>query len=104
ALDGPVLCTEAGGKSTSTATSTATFNRVTVLAGGPVIEVHGAKSSDPKSAGLVKLDVEANECLFVAVPSAGRPLVELEGVDPADVKSVLTWQVKKPNRYANFET
>jgi serine/threonine protein kinase len=103
ALDGPVICAEAGGKLTGSTSSTARFTRATALAGGPLVELHGAKAGDPKGAGLVKLDVEADECLFVAVPGAGRPLVEVDGVDPTDVKSVLEWKVKKPNRYANFE-
>jgi hypothetical protein len=103
ALDGPVIAADAGGKLSGGTASSAKLTRVTVLAGGSVAELHGGKVGDPKGAGLVKLDVEADGCLFVAVPGAGRPLVEVEGVDPADVKSVLTWQVKKANWYANFD-
>jgi hypothetical protein len=103
ALDGPVICTEAGGKPAGAPGSSARLTRTTVLVGGPVVEMHGSKATDPKGAGLVKLGVEADECLFVAVPGAGRPLVEVEGVDPADVMSVFAWRVSKGNRYANFE-
>ena len=105
ALDGPVLYAEAGGKVAAGASSKAVLTRVTALVGGPVVEMRGGKAaSDPKASGLTKLDVETDECLFVAVPGAGRPLLELDGVDPTDVKAVLTWQVKKANRYAGFET
>ena len=105
ALDGPVLLSEAGGKPVATSTSTAKFLRVTALVAGPIVEMRGGKSADTmRTAGLTKLDVEADECLFVAVPLAGRPLVELDGVEPTDWKSVLSWQVKKANRYANFDT
>lgn len=103
ALDGPVLFAEAGGKVAAGAGSTATFARTTVLAGGPVVEMRGGKAGDPKAAALTPLQLYAEDCLFVAVPGAGRPLVELEGVDPADVKAVLKWEAKKPNRYAGFD-
>ncbi len=103
ALDGPVLLTEAGGKPTAGGASTAKFHRTTVLAGGPVVEMRGKATDTMRTAGLVKVEVEADECLFVAVPGAGRPLIELEGVEPSDWKSVLGWQVKKANRYANFD-
>jgi len=105
ALDGPILFAEAGGKATIGATSKATFTRVTALAGGPIIEMRGGKTSDAmRPGGLVKLEVNADECLFVAVPGAGRPLMDLEGVDPTDIKAVLNWRVMKGNRYANFDT
>ncbi len=101
AINGPVLLAEAGGEAVA-GTSKATFTHVTVLAGGPVVEMHG-KSPDAKTAGLVKLEVETDRCLFVAVKDAGRPLVELDGVDPAEWKSVFKWEVKEGNRYANFD-
>src|SRR4029077_13750616 len=37
------------------------------------------------------------------VPGAGQPLVEFDGIDAAEAKTVLTWQVQKGNRYANFD-
>lgn len=103
ALDGPVFFAEAGGVDGS-GPSSAKLTRVTALAGGPIIEMRGKTGADAmRPGGLVKLDVTADSCLFVAVPGAGRPLVELEGVDPADVKAVLSWRVPKGNRYANFD-
>ena len=105
AIDGPVLLAESGGKPGAGGMSNAKFLRVTALAGGPIVEMRGGKATDAmRASGLVKLEVEADECLFVAVPGAGRPLVELEGVEPTDWKSLLGWQVKKANRYANFDT
>jgi hypothetical protein len=106
ALDGPVFLAEAGGKANGLTASSAKFTRVTALAGGPVVEMHGGKPDDPKAAGLPPLKVDADECLFVGVEGAGKPLVELDGVEPGDWKTVLTWQVTKAkgNRYANFDS
>ncbi|QEG26318.1 Serine/threonine-protein kinase PrkC [Gemmata obscuriglobus] len=106
ALDGPVVLAQAGGEGgTGTGTSSARLTRVTALTGGPVVELRGGKSTDlMRSSSLTKLEVETDNCLFVDVPGAGRPLVEIEGVEPTDWKSVLSWRVPaKPNRYANFD-
>jgi hypothetical protein len=103
AIDGPVLLAEAGDKAAS-GSSTAKFTHVTALAGGPMVEMHGGKTSDAmRPGGLTALKVDADECLYVAVEGAGRPLVELDGVDPTEWKSVLTWQVARGNRYAGFD-
>jgi hypothetical protein len=54
--------------------------------------------------GLVPFEVHAEECLFAGVPGAGRPLVELDGIDPGEVDTILEWNViKSGNRYANME-
>lgn len=104
ALDGPVLLTETGG-TPGAGTSSAKFTRVTALVGGPLIEMRGGKAADAmRPTGLVKLEVESDRCLFAAVPGAGRPLVELDGVDPTDVKSVFTWRATEGSRYAGFDT
>ncbi|MFM8274740.1 MAG: protein kinase domain-containing protein [Gemmata sp.] len=104
ALDGPLLLSEAGGRSGAGGASAAKLTRVTALAGGPLVAMRGGKATEAmRASGLTKLDVEADECLFVAVPSAGARLLDLEGVEPSDWKSVLGWQVKKANRYANFD-
>jgi hypothetical protein len=103
ALDGPVLLAEAGGKANASS-SKATFARVTALAGGPVVELRGGKAADAmRPGGLGRFDVDADACLFAAVPYAGRPLVDIDGVDPADWRSVLNWRAVKANRYANFD-
>jgi hypothetical protein len=105
ALDGPVVLAEAGGKPVPGAAGSAKFTRVTMLTGGSVIEMRGGKTTDAmRASGLPTLKVDTDKCLFVAVPFAGRPLVDLDGVDPADWKVVLTWQVTEGNRYANFES
>jgi serine/threonine protein kinase len=103
ALDGPVLLSEGGGKPGAVGTGgEAKFARVTVLAAGPLVELRG-KPGDPKGGNPVRYKVETDECLFVQVAGAGKPLAEVEGADPMDLKAVLDWQVKKPNRYANFD-
>jgi hypothetical protein len=105
ALEDALFYAQAGGKNLGGGTSSLKLTRVTALTGGPILELHGTKSSDSmRPGGLLKVEVEAAECLFVAVPNAGRPLVELDGVDPAEVKSVFNWRATKANRYANFET
>jgi hypothetical protein len=100
-----VILAEAGGKATGSGHSNVKFTRVTALVAGPVVEMRGSKSGDlMRTAGLVPIEVEADECLFVSMPGAGRSLVELDGVDPADVKNqALSWRTTKGNRYANFD-
>jgi predicted Ser/Thr protein kinase len=104
AIDGPLILAEAGGTNVGNGGSRAQLTRVTALAGGPLVEMRGGKTSDAmRPGGLAKIEVEADACLFAAVPNAGRPLVEIDGVDPADWRAVLNWRVPKGNRYANFD-
>lgn len=103
AIDGPLFLAEPGGKTLVGARSSLKLHRVTAFAGGPLVEMRGARAGEMRASGLVPLDVHADECLFAAVPGSGLPLVELDGIDPTDVKSVLEWQVRSSNRYANFE-
>jgi hypothetical protein len=103
ALDGPVYAAEAKGKPAEAARSVLRLTRSTVLAGGPVVDLHAGRAGD---GGLVRLGVSAKETLFAAVPGAGRGLVELDGVDPADVGGntpVLARDEWAGNRYANFD-
>jgi len=105
AIDGPLFLVEPGGKTMVGTRSSLRLNRVTAFAGGPLVEMRGSRVGEMRTNGLVPLDVYADDCLFAAVPGAGQPLVELDGIDPTDVKSVLEWQVRmrSANRYANFE-
>jgi tRNA A-37 threonylcarbamoyl transferase component Bud32 len=103
AIDGPLFLAEPGGKMMPGAESSLRLTRVTALVGGPVVELRGGKVGEMRASGLVKLTVTADECLFAAVPAAGQPLVEFDGIDPAEAKTVLAWQVQKANRYANFD-
>jgi hypothetical protein len=106
AVNGPVLLTEAGDKAAG-GSSTAKFLRVTALVGGPVVEMRGTKTGDAmRASGLPMLKVDADRCLFVAIKDAGKPLLELDAVDPADWKTVLTWQVTmmEGNRYSHFDS
>jgi hypothetical protein len=104
ALDGPVFLAEAGAKPAGAGESHLRLVRVTALAGGPVVELRGGKAGagEMRGSGLVKLGVQADECLFAGVPNAGRPLVELDGIDPAS-EDVLAWRTRRANRYANFD-
>lgn len=104
ALDGPVLLSEGGGKpGAATASGEAKFARVTALVAGPLVELRGKPGDAKAGNGPVRYKVEADECLFVQVAGAGKPLAEVDGADPMDLKAVLDWQVKKANRYANFD-
>jgi hypothetical protein len=42
--------------------------------------------------------------VFASVPGAGRALVECDGIEPSEVKTVLEWKVQSANRYANFDS
>jgi hypothetical protein len=104
ALDGPVVFTRAEGKAPGSATSSAKFTNVTALVGGPIIEMRGDRTADAmRPGGLVKFEVDTDACLFATVPFAGQRLVDIDGVDPADWKNVLSWRVGKGNRYSKFD-
>jgi serine/threonine protein kinase len=104
AVDGPVFYAQPGGKFVPGVLSSLKLRRVTAFAGGPLVELHGGKFGGMQASGLVPLEVHTDECLFAAVPSAGRALVELDGIDPAEVKTVIEeWRVQDGNRYANFD-
>ena len=109
AIDGPLLLVEPGGRPTPGTRSSLNLSRVTAFAGGPLVEMRGgktvAKAGTMPVSGLPQLDVHADGCLFAAVPGAGRPLVELDGVDPDEAMKLLPWAVDSttPNWYANFD-
>jgi hypothetical protein len=109
ALDGPLFLAESTGKPsmnpTMNARSSLKLTHVTALVGGPLVELKGSteKADAMRTSGLVPMDAEVNACLFAAVPGAGQPLVELDGIDATEAMRNLTWQVQKGNRYANFD-
>ena len=105
AVNGPVILAETAGRDPAPGHTTVELDRVTALLGGPLLELRAAKATEMRAGGLAPTDVTATACLFAAVPSAGKPLVEFDNVDPADVGRVLSWAngSEKPNWYANFE-
>lgn len=109
AIYGPLVWARSASKDPGGAVrSVCRLTRVTALIGGPVVELHAGRVGEMRATGLVPLEVVADGCLFAAVNGAGRSVVELDGVDPADVKrgedrSPLFWQAKAANRYANFD-
>ena len=104
AIDGPMILTEPAGKMMAGAKSSLELSHVTAFVGGPILEMKGGKVGEMLSNGLIPFEVHADDCLFAGVPGAGKPLVELDGIDPGDVKSILEWNiVRNGNRYANFE-
>jgi hypothetical protein len=77
---------------------------VTLLVGGPFVELRGAERvGEMRTSGLIPMDVEVNSCLFAAVPGAGQPLVEFNGIDATETESLLPWRVQTGNQYANFD-
>jgi hypothetical protein len=106
ALDGPVVFAEPAGKPAAGGTHTIVkLSSVTALLGGPLLEMHAGRVGEMRASGLVPVEVTADRCVFAAVPGAGKPLLELDGVDPTEVKNLLSWNTpsERPNWYANFE-
>jgi len=104
ALDGPFFFAEPGGKQGMNARSAIRFSHVTALIGGPLVELRASeKVGEMRTSGLVPVTVEANACLFAAVPTAGQPLVELNGIDVSEIATLIPWSVQSANRYANFD-
>jgi serine/threonine protein kinase len=109
AVFGPVVLLQGAGKDVAAANRSAVrLTRSTCVLGGPLIELFGGRAGEMRGNGLAPVEVTADGCLFAAAPLAGRSLVELNGVNPEEVKpksdaSPLTWKTEKGNRYANFE-
>ena len=103
AIDGPLFFAEPAGKPAAGMRTVLRFTRLTALVGGPVVELKGGRVGEMRASGLVPIEVHSDECLFAGVPFAGQPLVEFDRIDPSEVQAVLEWQVKNPNRYANFD-
>ena len=102
AIDGPVVLAEPAGRGPAPGRTKLDLTHVTALLGGPLVELHAGKVGEMRATGLAPLDVTADRCLFAAVPGAGRPLIELHGIDPDDIRNVLTWTANKskPNWYS----
>ncbi len=104
AIDGPLYHAQPGGTPTLGDESNLRLHRVTAFAGGPIVEMRGGKVGEMRASGLTKLNVSVDATLFAALPNAGRSLVELDGIDPTEVDSILRWQAKTANRYADFDS
>jgi hypothetical protein len=108
ALDGPVVSVKGAAKEPAgAARAVVRLAKVTALLGGPLVELHGTKSGETRSPGLVPVELDFAQCLFAAVPGVIKPLVELDGVEPMDADRVIEWSREgpnraQPNRYANF--
>jgi serine/threonine protein kinase len=107
AIDGPLFLSEAATKLSSTARSTLKLSHVTAFVGGPIVEMRGAEKAEKMGemgmSGLVQMETEIGSCLLVAVPGAGQPIVELDGIDPSETTTLLPWRTQPGNRYANFD-
>jgi hypothetical protein len=107
-LNGPVVFAKAGGREVAALpNSTMHLTRVTALLGGPLVELQGGSVGvgTMKTSGLVSTTVTADHCLFASVPGAGKPMVEVDGVefDRTERNGVLKWTASEPNRFFNFD-
>jgi hypothetical protein len=97
ALDGPLVAMDALAKDTpASERGRVSLARVTVAAAGPLLDLHSGRS------GPLPIDVTADRCVFAPVGPA-RPLIRIDGGDPAAIDRYLTWQADGPNLYANFD-
>lgn len=101
ALQGPIYYAEGGSRSAG-GEGSLSWTRCTALLAGPLVELHGQPGEEMRAAGLPRLTVETEACLFVAAAGNTRPLVELHQVD-VEAKNLLSWQTRQTNRYANFD-
>jgi serine/threonine protein kinase len=101
ALQGAIYCAEGTSRSTGTDGSLR-WSHCTALLAGPLVELHGQPGGEMRAAGLPRLIVETEACLFVAAAGNTRPLVELHQLD-VEAKNLLSWQTRQTNRYANFD-
>jgi hypothetical protein len=105
AIDGPLFLGEAGGKSNLPARSSLTLTHVTAFLGGPLVELHGAEKANAMgTSGLASIDTDMSSSLLAAVPGAGQPFVELNGIDTTETTALLPWKAQLGNRYVNFDS
>lgn len=108
ALEGATFIIEPTARPTGDAHSRVKLKRLTALLGGPLLELQAGRALEGVGHGLVPTQVDAEECLFAAVPGSNRPFVETDGIEPTVLDNVLTWSRLrtgvKANWYANFES
>ncbi|MEJ5275619.1 MAG: serine/threonine-protein kinase [Thermogemmata sp.] len=101
ALQGPIYGAEGASRSAG-GEGSLRWSHCTALLAGPLVELHGQPGGEMRAAGLPRLTVETEACLFVAAAGNVRPLVELHQVD-IEARNLLSWQTRQTNRYANFD-
>lgn len=106
AIEGPLLAIDPASRVAVDALSRVRFKRLTAILGGPVAELHAGKTTDGGT-GLVRTEVEADECLFAAAPGTIRPIIEADGLDVEAFRDALTWSrpiaSTRHNWYVNFD-
>lgn len=84
-----------------TARGKLSLTRLTAALAGPFIEMRAGRGTNGKP-NLLPLEVDTSRCVFAAVGTP-RPLVVIEGGDPAEPDQYLQWQADPPARYLNWD-
>lgn len=77
------------------------LTRLTAALAGPLIDMRAGRGTNGKPSWM-PLEVDTSRCLFAAVGTP-RPLVLIDGGDPAEPDQYLMWQADPPSRYLNWD-
>jgi serine/threonine protein kinase len=77
------------------------FSRVTAVLNGPLLDLQAGSMLNAKLPNWIQLDVESDRSLFAA-GDRGIPVVRVEGGESRDTASVLNWNSRGTNWFANF--
>jgi serine/threonine protein kinase len=77
------------------------LTRLTAALAGPFLDIRAGRGTNGRP-NVMPLDVDASRCLFAAVGTP-RPLVIVDGGDPAEPDQYVTWQADPPSRYLNWD-
>ena len=90
------------GPPTRTATVNLTLSHVTAALGGPLLDVRGARRPDDKPAG--KVELHADNCLFIATDKTAEPLMRVTALDPTATDRPLAWSSAGGNAFGGWTT
>lgn len=90
------------GPPTRTATVNLTLSHVTAAIGGPLLDVRGARRPDDKPTG--KVELHADNCLFVATDKTAEPLVRVTALDPTATDRPLAWSSAGGNAFGGWQS
>ncbi len=73
------------------------LNHVTAALAGPLLDLRGGRRPDDKP--LVKMEVQAADCLFAAQDKTAEPLLRVTALDPTAADRPLSWSSTGVNIY-----
>ncbi len=73
------------------------LSHVTAALAGPLLDLRGGRRADDKP--MVKLELQASDCLFAAQDKTAEPLVRVTGLDPTAADRPLAWASSAANVY-----